>query len=114
MMNELLMKIDLLCDTGIIDQKDKDVLTMWINYCDEHMTLDTEKFDVFVTHCAMILSRTRENSLINKLDESIFESIDQQLLQKAIQVMKEMKEIQDFNECEDGYVLVHLCNLLSK
>ncbi|MEG0164631.1 hypothetical protein [Anaerorhabdus sp.] len=113
-MNEIKVKLDLLVESGIIDSTDRETIEAWLELIVKRELFDLTKVDTFVTHSAMVLSREKSNQEIAELDAVIFDSVEEKVRNEANEIIAEMKSIHAIKDFEEGYILIHLCNLLSK
>ena len=66
-MDTLQFRLDILNKSGIITDKERDVLEKWIDIIMEFSKdFDSVKLERMITHCAMMMKRKRENEDIGR------------------------------------------------
>lgn len=115
-MDTLQFRLDILNKSGIITDKERDVLEKWIDIIMEYSKdFDSVKLERMITHCAMMMKRKRDNEDIGSLPDEMFQTIrEHQNYNDCVELFNKMNELYQVNSEEEKYLILHLCSLFEK
>lgn len=115
-MNTIQQRLEIFKNSGILVDNEADILKEWARIIEDSTEeCDYEKLERMITHCAMMMKRQRNNEDIGELDYEIFSNVQKhESYENSKQLFDKMNEIYPINTNESGYMVLHLCNCISK
>lgn len=115
-MDSMELRLNILNQSGIITDEEKGILLKWIEIIKDYSSdYNSEKLERMITHCAMMMKRTRDNEAIGSLPDEIFESVkEHDRYQDCLQLFNKMNELYPVNSEEEKYLILHLCSCFEK
>ncbi len=111
-MNSINQRLDIFNQTGIITNKEKEILEKWVEIINDYSSqYDIEKLERMITHCAMMMKRQKNNESIGELPNEFFASVkEHKKYEDCVQIFNKMNEIYHVNSSEEKYLILHLCS----
>ncbi|MBZ2175893.1 PRD domain-containing protein [Schnuerera sp. xch1] len=117
--DNLMLRLNLLTDSGEIDESIKDVVIDFIERIEKNYSLKVteENGSMLVSHLAMALGRIKRGEEIDAIDEEIFKEV------KETEIYNEMpkyySEIEgkldiEIPQAEKDYIALHVSTLIQK
>lgn len=119
-MDNIIIRLNILANNKIIDQDtlDKTIKIHKLLKFYEINHENSEQYDMFITHIAMMMQRLKNNISVNAtIDDDIYKDIkDCVSYKKASNILERIENtvITKIPEVEKRFLLLHLCNLLER
>lgn len=105
-------KLDIFEASNFINNNERKLIEKWQNKLSMY---DKEALNVCLTHLVMVINRYHNNEDVDDLNEDIFNEVkNSDNYQEALKIVEAMKEDFTINAKEEKFMLLHLCNLLTK
>lgn len=113
----LMLRLNLLVDSGEIDETIKDAVINFIKTIEKDYSIEIieENGSMLVSHLAMALGRIKRGEEIQSIDEAIFKEVKEtktyRELDKYYSILEKDLNIQ-IPQVEKDYIALHLCTLI--
>jgi transcriptional regulatory protein LevR len=118
-MMDLFLRLNILKDSGQIDQHIFDSISEFISFFKQAhgIALTEENGSMLITHLCIALDRIKKGKTVNSLETDIYEEITGDCnFEKAVKVTDGLERIfgGSIPDDERGYIYMHLCVLLKQ